>query len=173
MAASSEVGDEALIFQQAQQIRQPATLIILVVSQNGHDGRMVVVGVGSPGDNDLGVAERRAAGVWVAPVERADPSIAESDDLAMAAVVGGQAVGCGVGKALLEGDESIGVGAAEAVQQLVLITDHADVAVHISQAEEDLLLGEVGVLVLVHQQVVNVRSQMVRQTVVPQQQQGL
>ena len=41
-------------------------------------------------------------------------------------------------------------GAAEAVEGLVLVPDHAEVAVRCGQAREELLLDVVGVLVLVH-----------------------
>lgn len=99
--------------------------------------------------------------------------IVEIDDLAMAAVVGCEAVDRRVGKALLEGDEAVGVGAAEAVYRLIFIADHADVAVHFRQSEDDLLLGEVGVLVLVHQQMVNLRSPTVGQAIVSQKDESL
>ena len=91
----------------------------------------------------------------------------------MAPVVGVEAVGGGIGEASPEGAEPVGVGAAETVQQLVLVAHHADVAVRLRQPEDDLLLGTVGVLILVHQDVVKIGSQTGSQRIVAQQLQRL
>ena len=114
---------------------------------------MVRVGVVGAGHEDLVVAEGRSVGI--APVEGGYPPVAGLDDVAVAAIVGGQFPDIGIGEVLPECAEPLGVGAAETVDELVLVADHADVPVDRRQAEQELLLSVVGVLVLVHQEVMH------------------
>ena len=71
----------------------------------------------------------------------------------MAAIIAGEFEGARVGELPPELIEAVGVCAAESVDQLVLIAHHADISVRLGQSEENALLGAVGVLVFVHQQV--------------------
>jgi 4-diphosphocytidyl-2C-methyl-D-erythritol kinase len=59
----------------------------------------------------------------------------------------------GPGEVLLELEDVLDVGAAPAVDGLVFIADHADVAVRAGEQLHQLVLRAVGVLVLVDQQV--------------------
>ena len=54
---------------------------------------------------------------------------------------------------MLEVEEIAHLGTAEAVDALVGVPDDADVAVSPAEKHDDFVLGEVGVLVLVHEDV--------------------
>ena len=59
----------------------------------------------------------------------------------------------GVGEVVLEVEDVADVGAAEAVDRLVVVADHRDVAVLLGEQLQPAVLGAVGVLVLVDQHV--------------------
>ena len=75
------------------------------------------------------------------------------EDVSGGAVVALQPDHLRAGKVLLEAEDVADLGAAPAVDRLVVVADAADAAVRLRQQPEPEVLGDVGVLVLVHQQI--------------------
>ena len=119
----------------------------------GHPGRLVALVLGA-------VAEDRRPGLAVGEEALGPAALVVGDDR-----VGGvedvlgrtevllQQDGGGVGEGLLELQDVADVGAPPAVDRLVRVADHADVAVLAPEQHDELVLGPVGVLVLVDQDV--------------------
>ena len=114
---------------------------------------MVTVPPGNMGDYRLGVPVRRAA-LGTGPVGGGGhPPVVETHHVGMAAVVHGERHRVAPVEMLGEPQQGTGAGAAEAVEGLVLITHHADVAVGLGEPPNQLLLDVAGVLVLIADQV--------------------
>ena len=86
-----------------------------------------------------------------------DQPVGPGEDLARRAVVGLQADDLGLGPVAVEPQDVGHLGAAPAVDRLVVVAHHAQVAVAGGQGLDDAVLAAVGVLVLVDQQVVEAR----------------
>ena len=89
-----------------------------------------------------------------APIDLLHETGVKIDDLLTGAVVGrkGNAPGCEVEVLLAAGwkiNKVFDGGAAETVERLVVVANHADILSPLGQAEEDLLLDRIGVLVLI------------------------
>ena len=82
-----------------------------------------------------------------------DDRIGRIDDRAGRAVVLLELEDPGRGKILLEGENVLDLGTAERVDRLCVVAHDADPGVELRQAADDDVLGVVGVLVLVHQDV--------------------
>ena len=82
-----------------------------------------------------------------------DDRIGRIDDRAGRAVVLLKLEDLGRRKILLEGEDVLDLGTAERVDRLCVVAHHADPGVELRQAADDDVLGVVGVLVLVHQDV--------------------
>ena len=114
--------------------------LLLVVPHAGHD-------------------DRRAHGV-VGEERLAEPALVVGDeaggggeDVALGAVVALQPDDLGAGKVLLEAQDVVDLGAAPAVDRLVVVADAADVGRAAGDQPQPEILGDVGVLVLVDQRV--------------------
>ena len=144
------VRDDALISQERNQIRESLRFVALRRAPDAN--HRWVVGVGSlwVGNDGLVVAERAA--VFVAPIGGCHPTVVAFHDVSMGAVVGGEFHHGAVREALRELQDVPHRRAAEAVEALVLVAHHAQVAGGAGQLHQQLLLDVVGVLVLVHQQ---------------------
>src|SRR6185369_7111761 len=76
-----------------------------------------------------------------------------AEDVVSRAVVALQPDDAGAGKVALEAQDVADLGAAPAIDRLVVVADAADVAVALRQQPEPEILADIGVLVLVDQQV--------------------
>ena len=81
------VGDHPTQFQQPQQLRQLARLVLWVIAQQGDHRRVVGVAAGIVGFDRLVVAEGHTAGFRVAPVCGGHPTVAGGDDAGMGTIV--------------------------------------------------------------------------------------
>ena len=76
-----------------------------------------------------------------------------AEDLRRRAVVALEPDDLGAGKILLEAQDVVDLGAAPAIDRLVVVADAADVLVALGQQPQPQILRHVGVLILVHQHV--------------------
>jgi hypothetical protein len=90
-------------------------------------------------------------------------------DQSVGAIVGRQLDGSAAGHALRELEDVPHRGPAEAVQALVLVPDHAQVAALLRELQQELLLDIVSVLVLVHEHIAQVAGHTVRGAAIAQQ----
>jgi len=59
----------------------------------------------------------------------------------------------GAGKVVLEAQDVVDLGAAPAIDRLVVVADAADIAVALRKQAQPQILRDVGVLILVHQHI--------------------
>ena len=83
----------------------------------------------------------------------ADHHVREVQDFGGAAIILLEAHRVGLGKILAEVEDVPDVGAAPAVDRLVIVADHAQVAVATGELLHELVLRAIGVLVLIHKDV--------------------
>ena len=76
-----------------------------------------------------------------------------AQDLRRRAVVAFEPDDLGAGKVFLEAQDVIDLGAAPAIDRLIVVTHHADVLVALRQQAQPEILRDVGVLIFVHQHV--------------------
>ena len=147
-------GDDFPGLQEIEQLGQLSPLVPGAPGLHPDDRRVVPVpGMFMRGDA-LGVAEGSPAGVGIGPVGGVGhPPAAEIDDGRTAAVVDAERHGVAVGEMVGEAQQVHHAGAPEPVDALVVVADHADVAVAAGQPEQQALLDIAGVLVLVADQV--------------------
>ena len=100
------------------------------------------------------------AALGLGPQRLAEPALVGGDqarsglqDVRGGAVVALQPHHLGAGEIALEAQDVVHLGAPPAVDRLVVIADAADVAPALGQQAQPQVLGDIGVLVLVHQQV--------------------
>ena len=117
-----------------------AARLLLVVPHAGHGDRPPHVVVGE---------ERLAEPALVV----GDEARGGGQDVALGAVVALQPDDRGAGEVLLEAQDVVDLGAAPAVDRLVVVADAADVGRAAGQQPQPQVLGDVGVLVLVDQDV--------------------
>ena len=124
------------------------------VAQIGdHHFGLLAVGIGlENADRFTHVAGRETVFLH-APGVADDDRVGRIDDRAGRAVVLLELEDLGRGKILLEGEDVLDLGTAERVDRLCVVAHHADLGVELRQAADDDVLGVVGVLVLVHQDV--------------------
>ena len=101
------------------------------------------------------------ARVVVGPQRLAEPALVVGDqagggaeDMRRGAVVALQPDDLGAGKILLEAQDVVDLGAAPAIDRLVVVADTADVLLALGQQPQPQILRDVGVLVFVDQHVV-------------------
>ena len=104
------------------------------------------------------LAMRGAQRLAHAPLVGADDDVREVEHLGRAAVVLLEAHDVRLGKVLVEVEDVPDVGAAPAVDRLVVVTDDADVAVAAGEQLDELVLRAVGVLVLVDEDVLELAA---------------
>ncbi len=119
----------------------------------GHPGRLVLLVLGVVPHHELAAHLFGPQRLGLAHGVVGDHGVGGMEDGLGGAVVLLQHDGGGIGKGLLELQDVGDVGPSEPVDGLVAVPHHADVAVHPAEHEHQLVLGPVGVLVLVHQQV--------------------
>ena len=117
----------------------------------GHGLRLGAVGPAAP-EADLST---RAPRELLADAARRglDHGGGRVQDAPAGAIVALEADQCRLGELALEVAQVLGGGAAEAVDRLVVVPDHGDVALVLHEQPQQHSLGEVRVLVLVHQHV--------------------
>ena len=92
-------------------------------------------------------------GLGLAQSARGHPAVTGGDDAGVRTVVDTEMPHPGVGKVLRKLQQIADAGATKAVDTLVVVANHGEVAVGLSQAEQHPLLDTGGVLVLVNHQV--------------------
>ena len=118
------------------------------------DGARLLVAVPALGDADL------LAVLALGPERLAEPARVVGDqargsgeDVPGGAVVALQPDHLRAGEILLEAEDVADLGAAPAVDRLIVVADAADAVMRLRQQPEPQILRDVGVLILVHQQV--------------------
>ena len=114
---------------------------------------LLAFGVGLDHADRLAFARLREAFLLQAPFVVRDQAVGGLDDGLRGAVILLQAEFLRLGIVLLETQDVLDAGAAEAVDALGVVAHHAEVVMRLGQAAQDEILGPVGVLVLVHEDV--------------------
>ena len=125
-----------------------------LVAQVGDDHfGLLAVGIGLENPDRLALVALREAVFLHAFGVADDHRIGRIDDGAGRAVVLLQLEDHGVGKILLEREDILDLGPAEGVDRLRVVAHDADLRMQLRKAADDDVLGVVGVLILVHQNI--------------------
>ena len=124
-----------------------------LVSGSGHPGRLVALVLGVVADDAFTLSAVGPQRLRLALEVVVDDGVGGVEDRLCAAVVLVEDHRGDVGERLLEVDDVAEVGAAKFVHALIRVTHHAHVAVAVGEEEHHLVLGLVGVLVLVDEDV--------------------
>ena len=125
-----------------------------LVAQVGDDHfGLLAVGIGLENPDRLALVALREAVFLHAFGVADDYRVGRIDDGAGRAVVLLQLEDHGVGKILLEREDILDLGPAEGVDRLRVVAHDADLRMQLRKAADDDVLGVVGVLILVHQNI--------------------
>ena len=128
-------------------------LVVQVENLRGSPPALLVVAVAAVHGNALPFTVRRPNDLFDLVFVVGDDAVGGIDDVLRRPVVLLEFVEGKIRVVLLEVEDVLDVGAAETVNRLRVVTDHTEVLTQGRELLDDEVLGEVGVLVLVHQDV--------------------